>query len=163
MPQAVSITPVCLKSQVDRKDDTTSNFLLEGIRVAVALRVCSAPCLGRGLGVIREIISLGVTWHLCFLKTAPYLAISWVEKSCLALTFPFKQAYTPLNQQEVPPFLFWGCYLLDAGPIDLVVLLLLLFPPDICAPLGAEEAQTRGNPPLLGRAASPMSTRRQPD
>lgn len=56
---------------------------------------------------------------------------------------PFKWAYTPLNPQEVPLFVFWGCYLLAAGPIDL----LLLFPPNISIPLGAEQAQTTANLP----------------
>lgn len=67
------------------------------------------------------------------------------ERRNLVLPWLFRQAYTLLNQQEVVPFLFRGCYLLVAGPTDLV--LLLLFPPNIYTPLGAEQAQKTANSP----------------
>lgn len=68
-------------------------------------------------------------------------------KYFLALIVPFKHVCTTLNPQEVPPFVFWGCYLLAADPIDFLVLVLLLFPPNICAALGAEQAKATTKPP----------------
>lgn len=65
-------------------------------------------------------------------------------KCCLASIVPFKQVYTTPNPQEVPPFVFWGGYLLAADPIDFLV---LLFPPNICAALGVEQAKATAKPP----------------